>query len=307
MKLNMALVGSALVVTVLAAGCGGPRHSDEHKAGKPAASAVKRETEEKRGAAEAGEPAAVRWLAQVELGENEVPGYVVEKAEPGSAGRGRPSTEDVPCRPLVTALGSAPEPRPVASLTDTFTKSEEAEDFEGLLGTIRVSAYRDAAQAGDTFRRLRDSAAACAGGFRMRTGEGENQEFRRVEVLPAPRLGDEAVAYRLDNAVEQAPSVVTVVRSGQSLAMFFATSLGEIREPGVVRVPLPLVAAQVERIRRAGPVWVESGAPGVPGAPDTPGAPEASLGPSWDPSPDDDDEDDGYGYRDAGVRGTPVR
>ncbi|MFI9720383.1 hypothetical protein ACIHFE_12095 [Streptomyces sp. NPDC052396] len=282
-KLNMALVASALVVTVLTAGCARPQ-GGEHRAGSPAAGAVKGQSEEKRGTAgPAGEPAAARWLAQVELGENEVPGFVVEKAEPGAAGRGRPSTDTAACRPLVTALGSTPEPRPVASLTDTFAKSDEDEDFEGLLGTIRVSAYRDAAQAADTFKQLRDSAAACAGGFRMRTGEGETQEFHRVEAVPAPRLGDEAVAYRLDNAVEQAPSLVTVVRHGSSLAMFFATTLGELSDPDAVRMPDSLVAAQVARVRRADAVPVSTAAP-VPGE---------SLDPSSpDPSADDDEDDD---------------
>lgn len=198
-----------------------------------------------------GDLSAVKVLSGVqlrhaELGPGEVAGFQIEKASPGSAGGGRPSTDSPPCRPLVVALGSQPQPEPAASVVNTFSKGTREEGFQGLLGMIRISSY-----AGDgaatTLGELRSAAARCAGGFRMKTGEGQAQRFEAVRMLPAPKVGDEAVAYRLDNAVEEAPSLVTVVRTGSTLSMFFATNL---TDPGAVEIPERLVAAQVAKVEK---------------------------------------------------------
>ncbi len=184
-------------------------------------------------------------LRHVELGAREVPGFVVERGSPATAGHGLPSTDSEACRPLVTALGSQPQPAPVGSVVETFAATTE-KGFQGLLGTIRVSAYEgDGARS--TLRALRAAARDCAGGFRMKTGEGQPQRFEEVRTLPAPGLGDEAMAYRLVNAAERAPSLVTVVRTGSALSMFFATHLSD---PGAVEVPERLVAAQVAKVER---------------------------------------------------------
>ncbi|MEV4433550.1 hypothetical protein [Streptomyces sp. NPDC049585] len=185
-------------------------------------------------------------LAHVELGAREVPGYAIERASAGSAGSGTPTTRSSACRPLVVALGSRQQPAPVASVVRTFSRTTGDRRFQGLLGTIRVSAYEgDGARA--TLRGLRTAAGSCAGGFAMRTGEGQPQRFSTVTVLPAPRIGDEAVAYRLVNAAERAPSLVTVVRTGSMLSMFFATHLSD---PSAVEIPQALVAAQVAKVER---------------------------------------------------------
>ncbi len=138
----------------------------------------------------------------------------------------------------------------MASVVNTFSRTGVDRRFQGLLGTIRISAYEgDGAE--QTLRELRAAAEDCGGGFTMTTGEGQPQRFESVTVLPAPRLGDEAVAYRLVNAAERAPSLVTAVRTGSTLVMFFATHLSD---PAAVEIPEALVAAQlakVERLRRA--------------------------------------------------------
>ncbi|MBT2382546.1 hypothetical protein [Streptomyces sp. ISL-11] len=242
---------SAVVALGLAAGCSG---SDD--AGRPGRAAGGRgEGKDTRDAVRVLSPAQ---LQHVELGPHEVPGFQIEKASTGAAGHGRPGTDRAACRPLVDALGSQPRPQPVASVVNTFAKAGEGMDFEGLMGMIRVSAYgRDGAAT--TLRDLRSAATECADGFGMRTGEGEPQEFSSVRTLGAPEVGDEAVAYRLENAAERAPSLITVVRSGSTLAMFFATSLSD---PGDVEIPRELVRAQVEKVEVA-----ERKAPTVPPPP----------------------------------------
>ncbi|MGW1073664.1 hypothetical protein [Streptomyces sp. NPDC002537] len=183
-------------------------------------------------------------LRHVELGAREVPGFRIERAATGAAGSGRPRTDRAPCRPLADALGSEPRPVPLASVASTFAKLGEGVDFDGLMGMVRVSSYGgDGAAA--TLRGLRTAAASCAGGFRMRTGEGVPQQFSAVRTLDAPELGDEAVAYRLENAAERAPSLITAVRSGGTLAMFFATSLSD---PDAVEIPPELVRAQMAKL-----------------------------------------------------------
>ncbi|MFF7730475.1 hypothetical protein [Streptomyces sp. NPDC008001] len=240
---------SAVVALGLTAGCGGSGGDGGSGAsGGPGGGAGRGGGRgEAKGAGTAVRILSPAQLRHVELGAREVPGFQIEHAGSGAAGGGRPRTDDAACRPLVDALGSRPRPEPAATVVNTFAKSGEDLGFQGLLGMIRVSAYRgDGAAA--TLRGLRSAADDCAGGFRMRTGEGEQQEFRAVRTLAAPRLGDEAVAYRLENAAERAPSLITVVRSGTTLAMFFATSLSD---PEDVAIPPELVEAQVKKLERA--------------------------------------------------------
>ncbi|MFI0740056.1 hypothetical protein ACH4PU_18500 [Streptomyces sp. NPDC021100] len=236
------------------AGCAGDRagagHGNDGKRSVGSADARDRgpAAGESPGASEeSGDGRRAGRLGGVELTKDEVSGLVIEQAPPGSAGRGTPTADRAACRPLATALGSQPRPRPLESVMSTFAGEQDGPD-EGLLGTVRVAEYRPG-EAAATLRGLRDAAAGCAGGFTMRTGEGERQVFDAVENVAAPRLGDEAAAYRLTNAVEEAPTLITVVRSGEVLSMFFATSLGD---PGRAEIPERLVGAQVRRVEAAG-------------------------------------------------------
>ncbi|MCD9144697.1 hypothetical protein [Streptomyces albireticuli] len=250
---------SAVVALGLTAGCSGGDGPADGSGGSGRAGGARGEGKDARDAVRVLSPAQ---LKHVELGAREVPGFQIEKAGESAAGGGRPGTDRAPCRPLVDVLGSQPRPEPAASVVNTFAKAGEGLDFEGLMGMIRVSTYgRDGAAA--TLRGLRSAAEACADGFGMRTGEGEPQEFASVRTLPAPELGDEAVAYRLENAAERAPSLITVVRSGSTLAMFFATSLSD---PEGVEIPPELVRAQVAKVEGA-----ERKAPTVPPPPSSGG------------------------------------
>ncbi|WP_372408318.1 hypothetical protein [Streptomyces luteireticuli] len=240
---------SVAVVLGLTLGCGGGRTGHEGDGKSASGSAGGRAPEEAAGAAgavgpkKADEDGPTGRLRRAELEKTEVPGLVIEEAPPGTAGRGTPGSDQPACLPLANALGSEPDPKPLGSVVSTFAGAGEDDDLEGLLGTIRVSEYRPG-EAAAVFRRLRDAAGACTGGFRMRTGEGESQVFDAVETVAAPKLGDEAAAFRLSNAVEEAPSLITVVRTGDVLSMFFATGLGD---PERVQIPDRLVSAQVRK------------------------------------------------------------
>ncbi|WP_049718686.1 hypothetical protein [Streptomyces caatingaensis] len=239
---------SVAVLLGLTLGCSGGRTGHEVDGKSATGSAGGRAPEEADAPRAADEDGPSARLRRAELEKTEVAGLVIEEAPPGTAGRGTPTSDLARCRPLANALGSEPDPKPLGSMVNTFAGAGEDDDLEGLLGTIRVSEYRPG-EAAATFRRLRDAAAACTGGFRMRTGEGEAQVFDAVETVAAPKLGDEAAAFRLSNAVEEAPSLITVVRTGDVLSMFFATGLGD---PERVRIPERLVSAQVRKVVAAG-------------------------------------------------------
>ncbi|MGK5643108.1 hypothetical protein ACSNOK_33145, partial [Streptomyces sp. URMC 126] len=271
-----AVVTVGMLVPVTGCAGGGAGHGNDGKRAVGAADARGRgpapgepgEPEETEGPVATGDERRTERLRGVELAKDEVPGLVIEQAPAGSAGRGVPTADEAGCRPLATALGSRPQPQPLGSVVTTFSGEQDGPD-EGLLGTVRIAEYRPGGAAA-TLDGLRGAAAACAGGFAMRTGEGERQVFDAVETVRAPRLGDEAVAYRLVNAVEEAPTLITVVRSGEVLSMFFATSLGD---PSRAEIPERLVAAQVRRVEAAGRSGAsgprpagEGGADGVDGA-----------------------------------------
>ncbi|MBZ4321773.1 hypothetical protein [Streptomyces huiliensis] len=265
-----AVVTVGMLVPVVGCAGGGAGHEGDGKRTVGAADARGRgpapapgepgEPEETEGPAVSGDDRRTERLRGVELAKDEVPGLVIEQAPPGAAGRGTPTADSADCRPLATALGSRPQPQPLGSVVSTFAGEQDGPD-EGLLGTVRIAEYRPG-EAAATLDGLRDAAAACAGGFAMRTGEGERQVFDAVETAAAPRLGDEAVAYRLANAVEEAPTLITVVRSGEVLSMFFATSLGD---PARAEIPERLVVAQVRRVEaaRADGGDGKGGSPGV--------------------------------------------
>lgn len=237
------LAVSAVVALGLVTGCG---VGDGGAAGEPrGASPSRTDRGEGKEALDAVTMLGPDRLRHVELGAHEVPGFQIERAGEGAAGAGRPRTDSEPCRPLADALGSQLRPAPAATVVRTFAKTGEDMDFDGLMGMIRVSAY-EGDGAADTLRALRAAATACADGFRMRTGEGEPQEFEAVRTLPPPSLGDEAVAFRLENVAERAPSLITAVRSGNMLAMFFATSLSD---PDGVEIPPELVRAQMLKVQ----------------------------------------------------------
>ncbi|WP_190131336.1 hypothetical protein [Streptomyces mashuensis] len=234
----------AAVTLGLAAGCAPPGGSPDG-GGAAAGGPVRDGAVEGKDDSRAVRVLSAVQLRHVQLASREVPGLVVERASRGTAGNGRPTTDDAPCRPLVAALGSQPQPEPVASVVNTFARAS-GDGFQGLLGTIRVAAYEgDGAET--TLRQLREAALTCEDGFAMHTGEGQPQEFAAVRTLRAPDVGDEAVAYRLDNVAERAPSLVTVVRSGRTLAMFFATNLAD---PDAVEIPEALVRAQIAKVER---------------------------------------------------------
>ncbi|MEV0260847.1 hypothetical protein AB0I49_05805 [Streptomyces sp. NPDC050617] len=220
----MAAVAASAAAALMAAGCSGSSGGDEPK------------------------PMSAKRLDQASLGAKEVSGYQIERASAKSAaGAGGAEADRSECQPLAALLGSSPDPKPVRSVVNTFARTGDGKDYEGLQGMVRVAAYKGGGAKG-TLADLRKAAESCASGFGMKTGEGEEQKFSAVQQLASPKLGDESAAYRLVNTSEKAPSLVAVVRTGSTLSMFFVTSL---TEPQRVEMPQDLLKAQVEKVRKA--------------------------------------------------------
>ena len=87
---------------------------------------------------------------------------------------------------------------------------------------------------------LRAAVEACGAGY-----AGGALKFAAITKLPAPAIGDEAVAYQ-QNGLRTQPSWFTVVRNGSTVVMFNASSG---RSAGG-EVPNDLVTAQIAKVKK---------------------------------------------------------
>ncbi|MFI0965892.1 hypothetical protein ACH4S8_31535 [Streptomyces sp. NPDC021080] len=80
--------------------------------------------------------------------------------------------------------------------------------------------------------------------------EHTDYQYTGVKPAKAPALGDEAVSYTMTSDIEgtKIPVTYTVVRSGSTLAVFFAMSVLGGKAP---EVPAGVVEAQVAKIEKA--------------------------------------------------------
>lgn len=269
MRARAAAAVCAVVAAGVVAGCGnGTDRADGGKgaAAKPLASGSGAVT---RSAAPQGE-GTTRMLTQAELeqavvGAADLPGWTTGTTA-GKGGDGVtvpvtvPDVSKIPrispaaCQPLwsMTGFGSRYQIHGIVEQgVSTVTRSS--------LSEMALTSY-SAADAPRVMADLRASLRACRT-FRT-TDPGES--YGNPVVLPGPRVGDEAVAYRL---TQTEPSVdangdddggppshawvsYEVVRSGATIAAFYILGF----EQPLPRVPEKVVTAQVDklvRVRRA--------------------------------------------------------
>ncbi|WP_184733907.1 hypothetical protein WEB32_14995 [Streptomyces netropsis] len=158
-----------------------------------------------------------------------------------------PKAKQSKCQPLAALLGSSPDPAPAAWAVSTFGVQDSKAGAMGGMGMLEVSSYEgDGAER--TLQNLGKAVRDCAGGFEMTTGAGTQQTYSAVESLDAPKLGDEAVAYRAVDKASGAPSLYTVVRSGANVSMIFAANM---MDPAKATMDPNLVKTQVAKVEKA--------------------------------------------------------
>ncbi|MFE9257413.1 hypothetical protein [Streptomyces sp. NPDC006879] len=153
------------------------------------------------------------------------------------AGRGMQADQKV-CQPLASLIGGFTR-LPAVSTVHRSLKPGEAKN--ATVGSMWLASHSQD-DASRVVKELRAAVAACPKGFKTL-----GLAYGKVESLPAPKLGDEAVCYRItgDIGKQKLPMTYTVVRSGGVIAVFYGVNM---LDPKQAAIPEPVIKAQLEKI-----------------------------------------------------------
>ncbi|MEU6380313.1 hypothetical protein [Streptomyces sp. NPDC046909] len=236
-----ARVAAAAVVSVLVAGCGG---AEEEPAGTVSSSASASEAAASASVSGGGglEPLTKAELTKALLEQGDLADYQVQDLAAPEAGAAPANTDGELCAAVASMLLFATSAEPVAVAGRTV--SPTAGDSLGTGTSLVLQSYQEA-DAEQGMADLQASVVGCPDGFEL----SDDLKASAVKSLDAPDVGDEAVAFRLSGGVLGAdtPTAYTVVRSGSTLAIFFAVNL---IKPKTVAVPDEVVAAQIGKLEK---------------------------------------------------------
>ncbi|MET8327129.1 hypothetical protein [Streptomyces sp. NPDC005181] len=191
-----------------------------------------------------GKVLTVAELTEAALATGDVPDYEVTPLQ-GSQDTGREKAENQACRPLAAVINGAPEPAAGATVLHiVMDQSEEGKGDQTVVTEILTSHPKGAAQ--QVLRDVRDAVQACAGGFRTPSHEGPST-YSKVELLDAPRVGEESIAYRVTGNIEgdKVPLVFQLVRRGSTVVTFYVANFVDATTP---ELPAEVVIAQLAKL-----------------------------------------------------------
>ncbi|MGW1704263.1 hypothetical protein ACWCP8_01570 [Streptomyces sp. NPDC002206] len=183
-------------------------------------------------------------LTEAALATGDVADYEVTPLQ-GSQDTGTEKAESRACRPLAAVINGAPEPAATATVFRTvMDKSEEGRDDRTVVTEILTSHPKGAAQ--QVLRDVRDAVQACAGGFRTSSDEGPST-YSKVDLLDAPRVGEESIAYQVTGNIEgdKVPLVFQLVRRGSTVVTFYVADFVDATPP---ELPAEVVTAQLAKL-----------------------------------------------------------
>ncbi|SEC83673.1 hypothetical protein [Streptomyces sp. TLI_105] len=163
----------------------------------------------------------------------------VAKAEV-EAGRGMQADKKA-CQPLASLIGGFTH---LPSVGTAHRSLQPTDAKNATVGSMWLASHSEA-DATRVMTELRAAVTACPKGFKTL-----GLTYGKVENLPAPKLGDEAVGYRItgDIGKQKVPMTYTVVRSGGVVAAFYGVNM---LDPKQAAIPEPVVKAQLEKIAAA--------------------------------------------------------
>ncbi|MFE6223746.1 hypothetical protein [Streptomyces sp. NPDC057854] len=246
MRLRRVLPVAALIPALfLAAACSGESDdsgnsggSGDRKpkaaAGKDTASAQEKESAEAKRLGTLDTPALERAILT-----GRTAGYDAKKVSKAEVEAGRDMEADQKkCQPLASMIGGFTHIDPVATAHRSLQATEAA---NATVGSMWLASHSEE-NATRVMDELGTAAGACPKGFKTL-----GLTYGKVEKLPAPKLGDQAVAYRItgDIGKQKMPMTYTVVRSGGIVAAFYGVNM---LDPAKAAIPEPVVKAQLDRL-----------------------------------------------------------
>lgn len=244
MKLRRALPIAAVIPAILVmSACSGESSESDSKKPKASASAKSEQSPEEKEAAEAKRLGAFDGKALEKVA---ITGKTanfdakkIAKAEV-EAGRGMEADKKT-CQPLASLIGGFTHVPAVSTVHRSLQPGEAA---NATVGSMWLASHSES-NATRVMKELRTAVTECPKGFKTL-----GLTYGKVENLPAPKLGDEAVGYRItgDIAKQKVPMTYTVVRSGGVIAAFYGVNMLDQKKAAI---PEPVITAQLERIADA--------------------------------------------------------
>ncbi|MFF9148502.1 hypothetical protein ACF1BN_26975 [Streptomyces sp. NPDC014861] len=239
MRLRSALPLAALIPALfLATACSGESPDPEHN--KPKSTGTTTRNAQEKEAAEAKRLGTLDTPAlEKAVLTGRTAGYDAKRIAQAEVEAGRDMEADQKkCQPLASLIGGFTHIAPVATAHRSLQASEAA---NATVGSMWLASHSDE-NSERVMRELRASVPACPKGFKTL-----GLTYGAVESLPAPKLGDEAVAYRItgDIGKQKMPMTYTVVRSGNIIAAFYGVNMLDADKAAI---PEAVVKAQLDRL-----------------------------------------------------------
>ncbi|MFE9039957.1 hypothetical protein ACFY9F_31380 [Streptomyces sp. NPDC012421] len=239
MKLRTALPLAAVIPALfLATACSGESADSEGKnpkpSGKSTQSAQEKESAEARKLGTLDTPALEKAVLT-----GVVAGFEAKRIAKAEVEAGRNMEADrEECQPLASMIGGFTHVDPVATAHRSL---QGAKATDATVGSMWLASHSEE-NATRVMDELGTAVTACPQGFKTL-----GLTYGKVEKLPAPKLGDQAVAYRItgDIGKQKVPMTYTVVRDGGVVAAFYGVNM---LDPKQAAIPEAVVKAQLDRL-----------------------------------------------------------
>ncbi|MEU8954007.1 hypothetical protein AB0C93_06865 [Streptomyces sp. NPDC048518] len=242
---SRALVAASVTVALgLTAACGsdngdgGDKGGDGKKASHSAGSKAESKPKPKPEAESGSTALSAAELEKAVLAKGDLKEYKVEKMSAEDMPAQTVPADPAACQPLANMFMFTTDPAAKSRVGRTLTGVDE---LDATVISVALLAH-DRADAEKTMDELRTATKKCT------AYEHAGSKYREVAALPAPKAGDDAVAYKVVGMIEgqKTPMSFTVVRSGPTLAAFYSINLLQPKKFGV---PAKLVEKQVEKLK----------------------------------------------------------
>jgi hypothetical protein len=144
------------------------------------------------------------------------------------------------CQPIADMFFFTSTPKADARVARTLTARS---DLNATVVSLALLAHEQS-DAVKAIAGLRAAAKSCT------AYEHTDYKYSDVKALTAPELGDEAVSYQLKGSIEgtNVPMTFTIVRSGSTLAAFYAMN---VLDADKAQVPADVIEAQLKKLEKA--------------------------------------------------------
>ncbi|MFI1730608.1 hypothetical protein ACH40E_15535 [Streptomyces acidicola] len=241
-------VVAALGFTAACGGGGGKGDAVEKPTGSAAAEAATKAADEEKGgeggaggsdAGSAGQgPLTEAQLEKAALASGDAKSYKIAKTPEGDIPAESVPAEPAACQSIADMFFFTSTPRAEARAARTLTAKN---DLDATVVSLALLAYEQS-DAEKVIADLRARSKSCT------AYEHADYKHSGVKALPAPKRGDEAVSFKLTSSIEgtDVPMTFTIVRSGSTLAAFYAMNL----DADKVQVPAEVIEAQLAKLTK---------------------------------------------------------